>query len=67
LPEVVGDAAITVDPTNVEAIAEGIRRVLIEPALASDLTHRGLERAKTFTWRRTAELTVEAYREAVQS
>jgi glycosyltransferase involved in cell wall biosynthesis len=67
LPEVVGDAAITVDPTNVESIAEGLRRVLTEPGLASDLARRGPERAKMFTWTRTAELTVEAYREAVQA
>jgi glycosyltransferase involved in cell wall biosynthesis len=67
LPEITGDAGINVDPTDVEAIAEGMRRVLIEPNLASDLSRRGQDRAKTFTWTKTADLTVKAYREAVQS
>jgi glycosyltransferase involved in cell wall biosynthesis len=67
LPEVVDAAAIIVDPSNVEAIAGGMRQVLTEPELARDLSRRGQERAKVFTWSRTAELTVDVYREAVQS
>jgi glycosyltransferase involved in cell wall biosynthesis len=66
LPELVGDGAVMIDPTSAEAIAGGLRRVLTTPALSADLSHRGQERAKSFTWRCTAELTVEAYREAVR-
>jgi glycosyltransferase involved in cell wall biosynthesis len=67
LPEVVGDAAVTVDPSSVEAIAEGMKRVLTNVELADDLGRRGPYRAKNFTWDRTAELTVAAYREAVRT
>ena len=65
LPEVVGDAALTVDPYDVEALAEAMRRVLSDPDLADDLRRRGLERAAGFTWERTARETVEVYREVL--
>lgn len=65
LPEVVGDAGLLVEPT-VDPLAEAIQRVVNDPALRDDLSARGLERASRFTWRRTAELTVAAYREAVE-
>jgi len=65
LPEVVGDAAITVDPYDVEALAEAMRRVLSDPDLAHDLRRRGLERAAGFTWEQTARKTVEVYREVL--
>ena len=65
LPEVVGDAALTVDPYNVEALAEAMCRVLGERDLASVLRARGLERAQQFTWRRTARETLDAYRQVL--
>jgi glycosyltransferase involved in cell wall biosynthesis len=61
LPEVAGDAAVLVDPESVEAIAEGIRRVWEDDALARDLTVRGLARAQLFSWERTARLTADVY------
>ena len=63
LPEVVGDAAITVDPYNVEGLADTIRMVLSDGDLRQDLRARGLERARQFTWERTARETVEVYRQ----
>ena len=63
LPEVVGDAAITVDPTDVEALAGAMHRVLSDPDLHQDLRRRGLERAAAFTWERTARSTLEVYGE----
>ncbi|HET8521752.1 MAG TPA: glycosyltransferase family 1 protein, partial [Thermomicrobiales bacterium] len=65
LPEVVGDAAIVVDPTETEAIAEGLLRGLTDQTLTDELRRRGPRRAARFTWERTAALTVAAYREAV--
>ncbi len=62
--EVAGDAAVLVDPRSVEAIAAGLDRVLGDVALATDLGRAARDRAATFTWARTAELTVDAYREA---
>jgi glycosyltransferase involved in cell wall biosynthesis len=53
LPEVVGDAAVLVDPTDAESIADGMRRVLTDPALAASLSTRGLTRAAEFSWERS--------------
>ncbi len=63
--EVAGDAAVLVDPTSVDAIAAGLDQVLRDEAGAVALGRRARERAAGFTWDRTAELTVAAYREAL--
>lgn len=63
LPEVVGDAAVLVDPYNVEEIAETIKEVLQDHALRDILSKKGLERAKNFSWEKTAQQTLEVYRE----
>ena len=65
LPEVVGDAAVTFDPSRTDDIADALRRVLTDPALRADLAGRGPARAAHFSWRTTAELTLAAYRRAV--
>jgi glycosyltransferase involved in cell wall biosynthesis len=67
LPEVAGDAALLVDPTCVEALAEAMRRVLNDAELQADLCGRGLERAAEFSWERTARETVEVYRKVLSS
>lgn len=61
LPEVVGDAAICVDPTDESALAQALVDVLVSPNLAADLRHRGIERATSFSWRRTVDETVGVY------
>ena len=66
LPEVAGDAALLVDPLDVEAIAAGIERIVSDAALRRSLAERGPVRAAGFTWQRTAALTAAAYREAVE-
>ncbi|MBP7568847.1 MAG: glycosyltransferase family 4 protein [Acidobacteria bacterium] len=65
LPEVCGGAALLVDPDDRGSICAGIERVLREAGLAGRLAERGLARARDFSWRRTAELTFEAYRRAL--
>ncbi len=60
LPEVVGDAAITVDPASEEELAGALARVLSSEALRADLVRRGLERAARWTWRAGAEDIVSA-------
>jgi glycosyltransferase involved in cell wall biosynthesis len=55
LPEVAGDAALTVDPTNVEELAEAMAQLLDDTALQKKLGQAGLERSKAFTWTRTAQ------------
>lgn len=62
LPEVVGDAAVLFDPQDSEAIAAAIRRALADAELRDRLRERGLARAAMFSWERTAQETLEAYR-----
>jgi glycosyltransferase involved in cell wall biosynthesis len=64
LPEVVGDGGLLVEP-DPEALCAAMVEVLNAPDLAQDLRERGLARAAHFTWRRTAELTLDAYQEAL--
>jgi glycosyltransferase involved in cell wall biosynthesis len=54
LPEVVGDAAVFVDPEDLGSIADGMARLLTDDALAKDLRTRGPARARLFSWERTA-------------
>lgn len=61
LPEVVGDAALTVDPFNVHELAEGLARLLSNPVLRRVLSERGRRRASLFSWRRTALETLRVY------
>ena len=66
LPEVVGDAGLTVDPLDVEGLAEAMRRVLDDEALRQEMRKRGLQRAKGFSWTKTAQETVQVYRRAME-
>ena len=54
LPEVVGDAGVTVDPTDPDAIASGILRVLRDEGFATQRRELGLERSSQFSWDETA-------------
>jgi len=59
LPEVVGDTGILIDPLNPREIAAAIVAVLTDPTRRSLMASRGLERAKLFTWKHTAEKMLE--------
>jgi glycosyltransferase involved in cell wall biosynthesis len=63
LPEVVGDAAVLVDPMDAGAIADAMARVLGDAALRAELIARGLERVKAFSWDRSVSRVREIYRE----
>ncbi len=65
LPEVVGDAAVLVNPLDGGAIAQGLRRLLADPGLRTELRARGLERAATFSWDRAARETLQVYRSVI--
>ena len=65
LPEVVGDTAVLVNPENVEAIADGVLRLLNNPTEANRLADAGLNHARQFTWRRCAEEHLAVYREVL--
>jgi glycosyltransferase involved in cell wall biosynthesis len=65
LPEVVGDAALLVDPEDVQGWVTAIEQVLTDPAVASELRARGLARAAQFSWDRTAREMVAVYEKVV--
>ena len=61
LPEVVGNAALSVDPYDVEAIAAGIERLIKDSVLRDQLSVKGLARAEMFDWQKTARQTLRVY------
>jgi glycosyltransferase involved in cell wall biosynthesis len=61
MPEVAGDAAVLVDPYDVNSIADGIIKALKGP---KGLIEKGLARVSEFSWEKTAQMTLEVYREA---
>jgi len=61
MPEVAGDAAVVVDPRDVEGLEGAMHRILTDGALREDLAHRGVERAGLFSWERTARGTLAVY------
>lgn len=63
--EVAGEAAVLVDPLDVDAIAAALDTLLGDPAERRRLGAAARERAATFTWDRTATATVAAYRDAL--
>ncbi len=66
LPEVAGDAALLVDPTATEQIADAMRKILENPSLRESLVQRGFLRARQFTWQATASATAQAYEAALE-
>ena len=67
IPEVLGGAGLLLDPRDVSAWRDAIIRVMNDEALRDDLRARGLARAGTYTWQRTARITLDVYREAVRA
>jgi glycosyltransferase involved in cell wall biosynthesis len=63
LPEVVGDAAVIVNPENVFDIARGMREVLLDESLRQRLIAEGIKKASQFSWERTAAEVLHAYEE----
>jgi glycosyltransferase involved in cell wall biosynthesis len=66
LPEIAGDAALLVDPTSADEIADGLRRVLREPELAEEMRRRGHAQAAKFSWERAARETAAVYEQALR-
>jgi glycosyltransferase involved in cell wall biosynthesis len=63
LPETAGDAAVLFDPLDSADIARAITAVIGDPELRDGLAARGGERAAAFSWERTAQETLDVYRE----
>jgi glycosyltransferase involved in cell wall biosynthesis len=66
MPEVVGEAALTVNPNSDRAIAEGLTKLLRSSTLRDQLAKAGLEQSKKFSWTKCARETMKVYQEAVK-
>ena len=65
MPEVAGDAAVLVDPTDEDALAQVMLNVMSQPELCAELKRRSLAQAARFSWRRCAADILRIYQEAV--
>jgi glycosyltransferase involved in cell wall biosynthesis len=63
VPEVVGDAAVLIDPLDARAIAAAMARVLSDEALRRDLIRKGALRAQSFSWERSVARVRAVYAE----
>jgi glycosyltransferase involved in cell wall biosynthesis len=67
LDEVAGDSAYFVDAYNVESIQQGIKKVYFNENLQKELSKKGLENVKRFSWKKTAADTLKVYRQVLNS
>jgi glycosyltransferase involved in cell wall biosynthesis len=65
LPEVLGDAALMVDPTDQRALGEALEAALSRPEVRERLHRAGLLRARLYTWDKCAEGTTAVYKEVL--
>jgi glycosyltransferase involved in cell wall biosynthesis len=66
LPEVAGDAALLVDPHDVDAIADALLRIATDAELRAELDRRGQENVKRFSWEKCARETLTVLEEAAR-
>src|SRR5438067_5367739 len=66
LPEVVGNAAVLVNPENVFEIMRALHRVLVDQPLREKMKRRSLEQSKRFSWESSARRVLQAYREIAE-
>jgi len=66
LPEVVGEAGLLFDPFDTQALINALTQVIEDAEFRGVLRAKGLERAKQFSWRTTAKLTLDAYQRAAK-
>ena len=65
LPEVVGEAALLVDPYNIQEIAAAINQLLIDEKLRQNLISKGYEQVKKYSWENSAQKMLEAFKSLV--
>jgi glycosyltransferase involved in cell wall biosynthesis len=63
LPEIVGNAALTVDPYNISALSQALKEVITNLPLHDELVEQGIIRASAFNWRQTAQNYLEIFKE----
>jgi glycosyltransferase involved in cell wall biosynthesis len=67
LPEVLGEAALLVNPENVFEISKGLKHLLFDANLRSELVAKGLEQSHRYSWKKSAELVLRTYREVLRN
>jgi O-antigen biosynthesis alpha-1,3-rhamnosyltransferase len=67
IPEVVGEAGLLVDPGDVEGWTAALARLLEDRALQLELSEKGLQRAREFTWTRAAASTWQVFDSVLQA
>lgn len=66
LGEIIGNAAFTVDPHNIESISDAIQKLVGDKKLAKQLSQAGIQQSKEFSWKKTASETLKTYQYALQ-
>lgn len=66
IPEVAGDAAVYFDPLKVEEMADAITGVYGDSSIKDELSEAGIQRASSFSWRRTAQETLQVFNESMR-
>jgi glycosyltransferase involved in cell wall biosynthesis len=61
LPEVVGEAGLLFDPFDTQDLVKGLAKVIEDSEFRAALRAKGLEQARRFNWRKTAQLTLDVY------
>ena len=67
LPEVLGDAALLVNPENVFEISKGLKHLLFDTNLRSGLIEKGFEQSRKYSWKKSAALVWKTYQEILQN
>ena len=67
LPEVIGDAGLYINPLDIDEIASVQQKLITDEELRNRLVEKGLQRAKLFSWERTAKQTLSVYEEVFQN
>lgn len=67
LPEVAGEAALYIDPTDTESIRFGVERIILDDCLRANLTQRGYERLSQFSWEKNVHNTIKVYENALNN
>ncbi|MCZ6909110.1 MAG: glycosyltransferase, partial [Rickettsia endosymbiont of Ixodes persulcatus] len=67
MPEVVGDAALLIDPQDVDVIGDKLNQLLTDNKLRDLLKHRGLIQADKFSWQKCVNKTVDIYKHVLTS
>jgi glycosyltransferase involved in cell wall biosynthesis len=65
MPEIAGNAAILIDPCDVDSIVAGVERGLTDSSLRQKLRQAGMDRAREFTWQKAAMKTCQVYQEVI--